>query len=109
MSSKICSKDFVIVLSGKNKGLTGIVIYINKKKSTAIIKDLNIVKKHQKGNPSINKISGIIKKESPIHISNLSIFNKETNKIDRVRFKKINGKKIRIFKSTNKPICNKSE
>ena len=47
---------------------------------------------------------GIVEKEAPIHVSNVAIFNPETNKADRVGFKVEDGKKVRIFKSTQKAV-----
>jgi len=47
---------------------------------------------------------GIVEKEAPLHASNVAIFNAETNKADRVGFKVEDGKKIRVFKSTQKPV-----
>ncbi|WP_343128536.1 50S ribosomal protein L24 [Buchnera aphidicola (Kurisakia onigurumii)] len=103
MASKIRKNDQVLVISGKDKGKKGIVLHILKK-SKAIVSGINIVKKHQKSVPAQNKIGGIIKKESPISISNIGIFNKETKRSDRIGFKFENGKKIRFFKSNNKII-----
>ncbi|CUR53310.1 50S ribosomal protein L24 [Buchnera aphidicola] len=100
MAYKIHVKDFVIIIAGKNKGKTGYVTYINYKKNNAIIEGLNIVFKHQKSIPERNQIGGIIKKEAPIHLSNLALFNQETKKSDKVFFKVVDGKKRRYFKST---------
>ena len=47
---------------------------------------------------------GTIEKEAPLHVSNIAIFNGETNKADRVGFKVEEGKKIRVFKSTQKAV-----
>ncbi len=47
---------------------------------------------------------GIVEKEAPIHVSNVAIFNPETSKADRVGFKVEDGKKVRIFKSTQKSV-----
>jgi large subunit ribosomal protein L24 len=47
---------------------------------------------------------GIVEKEAPLHASNVAIFNGETNKADRVGFKVEEGKKIRVFKSTQKAV-----
>ncbi|MCX2958863.1 MAG: 50S ribosomal protein L24, partial [Serratia symbiotica] len=76
-------------------------IISNKK---VIINGLNLIKKHQKPIPAQNKSGGIIEKEAPIHISNIAIFNPESNKADRVGFRFENDKKIRFFKSNSKII-----
>ena len=46
----------------------------------------------------------IVEKEAPLHVSNVAIFNPETSKADRVGFKVEDGKKVRVFKSTQKPV-----
>ncbi|WP_367670581.1 50S ribosomal protein L24 [Sodalis-like secondary symbiont of Drepanosiphum platanoidis] len=101
MSSKIHCKDTVIIITGKYKGKIGLIknIFSNGK---AIVKGININKKHKK--PSQNQSGCILEIEAPIQISNLMIFNKSTNKPDRICFKIKNGKKIRIFKSNNQII-----
>ena len=65
--------DEVIVLAGKDKGKKGKIIKMFPKKNKAIVSDINKVKKNQK--PDNNQAGGIIEKEMPIHLSNLSIFD----------------------------------
>ncbi|MEW6309548.1 MAG: 50S ribosomal protein L24, partial [Pseudomonadota bacterium] len=60
--------------------------------------------RHTKPNPMAGIQGGIVEKEAPLHASNVAIFNAETNKADRVGFKVEDGKKIRVFKSTQKPV-----
>ncbi|MCV2525139.1 MAG: 50S ribosomal protein L24 [Candidatus Lightella neohaematopini] len=100
MAHKIRYGDRVIVITGKDKGKIGIVKKILKK-NKAIVENINIITKHQKPIPSINQAGGLVKKESPINVSNLAILNNETNKPDYVKFRFKNGKKIRVFKSNN--------
>ena len=75
--NKLRTGDEVIVISGKDKGRTGTItkFLANDKCEVSGIK---IVKKHQKPNPQANIQGGIIEKESPIHISNIAIYNKKT-------------------------------
>ena len=70
--------DKVIIISGKNRKKTGIIIGFVRKKNNkyVIIKDINLVTKHVKPNAKKNISGGKIKKESPIHISNISILKK---------------------------------
>ncbi|WMC19574.1 MAG: 50S ribosomal protein L24 [Enterobacteriaceae bacterium PC38] len=82
MINKIKKNDEVIVITGKNKGKIGKIYKIISKKKV-FIKGLNLFKKHQKPIPSINQIGGIFKKENYIHISNIAIFNKHINKINK--------------------------
>lgn len=99
MAKKIRQNDEIIVLTGKYKGKRGKVIDIlNTEK--IIVQGINMVKKHQKPIPTINKPGGILEKESAIHISNVAIFNISTGRSDKIGFKFQNGKKVRFFKST---------
>ena len=99
--NKIKQGDEVIVLAGKDKGRQGQVIkVINNRK--VLIENVNLVKKHQKGNPNTGEESGIIEKEMPIHISNVMLMNPITKKGDKVGFKILeDGRKVRFFKSNN--------
>ncbi|CAL4323876.1 50S ribosomal protein L24 [Buchnera aphidicola (Chaitophorus sp. 3695)] len=100
MALKIRTNDKVIVISGKDRGKIGIVqkiLSMNK----VIVKGINIVKKHIKPVPAENKLGGIIKVESYIHISNIALLNPNTNKPDKIGFKFSQGKKVRFFKSNN--------
>lgn len=98
---KIKKGDTVIVRVGKDKGKKGIVAEVlgdNK----ILVKGINQVKKHQKGNPNAGVQGGIVYKDMPIDISNVGLLNPETKKSDRVGFRVLeDGKKVRYFKSTN--------
>jgi large subunit ribosomal protein L24 len=62
-------------------------------------------KKHQRPNPQIGQAGGIIERESPLHVSNVAVFNPATQKADRVGFRQLeDGRKVRIFKSNNEMI-----
>ena len=101
---KIKKGDDVIVLSGKDKGRTGQVLNVLKN-SKVVVENMNIVKKHQKGNPNTGQESGIIEKEMPIDISNIMLLNPITNKGDKVGIKKLeDGTKVRFFKSNNEVV-----
>ncbi len=101
---KIKTGDEVIVITGKDKGMQGKVQkIINDQK--VLVEGINRVRKHQRGNPNTGIQGGIIDKDMPIHISNIALYNPETNKADRVGFKTLDdGKKVRIFKSTNEVV-----
>lgn len=99
MAVKIRSKDEVIVITGKDKGKKGIVKKVLSSKK-AIVQGINIVKKHQKPIPTLNRPGGFVSQESAIQISNIAIFNEKTGKADRIGFKFENGKKVRFLKST---------
>ena len=99
---KLKKGDDVIVLTGKDKGKTGKILKMLPKQTKAIVSEINRVKKNQK--PDNNQPGGIIDKEMPIHISNLSFYDRDQNKGIKVGFKIINNKKVRINKSSGKEI-----
>lgn len=95
---KICKNDEVIILAGKDKGKRGTVIkYVNT--NYLIVHGINVAKKATKPNPATGITGGIINKLMPIHISNVALFNASSNKLDRIIFKNIDGKKVRTYKS----------
>ena len=97
---KIRKGDQVIVIAGKNKGRRGVVTRrVNDEK--LIVEGINRVKKHVRPNPLRGIPGGIVEKEMPIHISNVALFNPQTQKADRVGIRVLeDGRKVRFFKST---------
>ena len=89
--------DTVIVLAGKDKGKSGKILKSLPKKQRVIVEGVNIVTKHQKPNYN-NPEGGIIKKEAPIHISNVLLYCDTCKKGVRTRMKIIEdmNKKVRI-------------
>jgi large subunit ribosomal protein L24 len=100
---KIKCNDEVIVITGKDKGKRGTVSRLVGD-DKVVVAGVNMVKRHTKPNPNAGQAGGIIEKEAAISISNIAIFNPESSKADRVGFKVEDGKKARVFKSTNKEI-----
>ena len=93
--------DDVIVIAGKDKGRRGTVTRVVKG-NKVVVENVNVVKKHQKGNPNTGVPGGIIDKEMPIDASNVMLFNPATGKGDRVGFRYLDdGRKVRYFKSNN--------
>ncbi|MGN1394502.1 MAG: 50S ribosomal protein L24 [Succinivibrionaceae bacterium] len=101
MAAKIRLNDEVIVITGKCKNQTGKVTRVLTEEHKVIVQGINLVKKHQKGNPNLGIPSAIIEKEAPIDVSNVAIYNPSTKKADRVGFRFEDGKKVRFFKSNN--------
>ena len=99
---KLKKGDEVIVLAGKDKGKTGKIIKMVPKQMKAVVSEINKVKKNQK--PDNNQPGGIIDKEMPIHISNLSYYDPELKKAIRIGYKLNKNKKVRINKSSGKEI-----
>ena len=104
MNNKLRLKkgDEVIVLAGKDKGKTGKIVKIIPSAMKAIVSEINRVKKNQK--PDNNQPGGIIEKEMPLHISNLSFYDPQSKKGIKIGFKFNNNKKVRINRSTGKEI-----
>jgi large subunit ribosomal protein L24 len=101
---KIRKGDQVIVTSGKDKGKQGTVLRMITN-STVIVEGINLVKKHQKGNPMSGDAGGIITKEMPIQRSNLAVYNTATQKGDRVGIKTLeDGSRARIFRSNGEMV-----
>ena len=105
MGSKIKLKkgDEVIVLVGKDRGKTGKITLIQPSLNKAVVSGINKIKKHQK--PDNNQAGGIIEKEMPIQVSNLSFYDPTSKKGVKLGYK-INNKneKIRIIRSTGKEV-----
>ncbi|CAG0911497.1 unnamed protein product [Cyprideis torosa] len=96
--------DEVIVITGKDRGRRGVVKKVVAE-GKVVVGDVNVVKKHQKGNPNAGVPGGIVDKEMPIAASNVMLFNKDTGKGDRVGFKVLDdGKKVRYFKSNGEVV-----
>ena len=97
--SKIRKGDDVVVLSGRDKGKRGTVLQIIEH-SRVLVDNVNVIKKHVKPNPNRGETGGIIEKEAPIQLSNVGLFNPNTNKADRVGYRVLeDGRKVRVFKS----------
>jgi large subunit ribosomal protein L24 len=96
--NKIKKGDQVIVITGRDKGKTGEVLQIMAD-GRALVNDVNLVKKHTKPNPMAGVTGGILQKEAPIQLSNVAIYNPNTNKADKVRIEGEGKDKHRVFKS----------
>ena len=97
---KIKSGDIVRVIAGDHKGAEGKVLRVYKEKNKAIVEGVNMVSKHTK--PSAKSPQGgIVKKEAPIHISNLSLIDPKTKEATRVGMKVEGDKKVRFAKKSN--------
>ena len=99
---KLKKGDDVVVLTGKDKGKTGKIIKMLPKDEKAIVSEINRVKKNQK--PDNNQPGGIVDKEMPIHISNLSLFDATSKKPIKIGYKINNNKKVRVNKHDGKEI-----
>lgn len=90
--------DKVRVISGKDKGKTGVILAAYPKDNRVLVEGVNIVKKHAK--PSqVNPQGGIMSFEAPIHVSNVLPIDPKSGNPTRVGYKTVDGKKVRVAKS----------
>ncbi len=97
---KIKSGDTVRVIAGDHKGSEGKVLKVNREKNKAIVEGVNMVSKHTK--PSAKSPQGgIVKKEAPLHISNLSLIDPKSKEATKVGIRVEGDKKVRFSKKSN--------
>ena len=100
MAAKIRKGDKVVVLTGRDKGRTGEVVEVRPSENRALVRGVNMVKRHQRQTPQ--QEGGIIAKEGAVHLSNLALADPNDGKPTRVGFKFVgegdNRKKVRVAK-----------
>jgi large subunit ribosomal protein L24 len=105
-AQKIKKGDHVIVLAGRDKGKHGEVIEVRPKESRAVVRGVNVVRRHQR--QTAQQEGGIISKEAAIHISNLALEDPKDGKPTRVGFKLLDdGRKVRVAKRSGEVIPEK--
>ncbi|RKS01783.1 50S ribosomal protein L24 [Flavobacterium sp. 102] len=97
---KIKSGDIVTVIAGDHKGSEGKVVSVDREKNKAIVEGVNMVSKHTKPSAK-NPQGGIVKKEAPIHISNLALIDPKSKSATKVGIKTEGDKKVRFSKKSN--------
>ncbi|ARD48141.1 50S ribosomal protein L24 [Sporosarcina sp. P37] len=95
--------DKVMVISGKDKGKTGVILTAYPKKDRVLVEGINIVKKHTKPNQE-NPQGGIVSQEATIHVSNVMVIDPKTGEPTRVGYKLEDGKKVRIAKKSGEAL-----
>ena len=100
MAARIKKGDRVVVIAGRDKGRTGEVIAMRRTEGRALVRGVNVVKRHQR--QSTTQEGGIISKEAPIHLSNIALADPRDGKPTRVGFKLVGTgdqrKKVRVAK-----------
>ncbi len=100
---KIRKGDKVVVTTGKDKGKQGEVIRVFPAENRAVVRGLNLAKRHTRQTAS--QEGGIVSKEMPIHVSNLALRDPKTGKPTRVSYKVLaDGKKVRVAKGSGEVI-----
>ena len=103
MAAKIRKGDTVVVIAGRDKGRTGEVIEVRPAESRALVRGINMVKRHQR--QTAQQEGGIISKELAVHLSNIALADPKDGKPTRVGFKvQADGKKVRIAKRSGAEI-----
>jgi large subunit ribosomal protein L24 len=96
--------DTVFVNAGESKGQQGRVLEVIRSKDRAIVEGINLVSKHTKPNAKSPQ-GGIVKKEAPVHISNLMLVDPSTGKPTRIGRKvSDNGRLVRYSKKSGEEI-----
>ena len=103
MAAKIKKGDKVIVLTGRDKGRTGEVIEVRPSEGRALVRGVNMVKRHQK--QSATQEGGIVSKESSVHLSNIAYADPKDGKPTRVGWKiQKDGTRVRVAKRSGTEI-----
>lgn len=95
--------DTVVVLAGEDRGRSGRVLSVDRTKDRAIVEGVNMVTKATKPSAQ-HPQGGLVKKEAPIHLSNLNLADPKTGKPTRIAIKREDGKVVRISKKSNQEI-----
>ncbi len=99
---KVKKGDEVIVIAGKEKGKKGTITKVITSEARVVVGGLNMVKRHTKA--SKTSAGGIIEKEAPLHVSNVSLVDAKSGKPTRTGYKFEGDKKVRIAKRSGDKI-----
>jgi large subunit ribosomal protein L24 len=100
---KIRKGDKVVVLAGKDKGRSGEVLSVSPKEDKAVVRGINMIVRHQRQTQS--QEGGLIRKEAPIHLSNIAVADPKDGKPTRVGFQvQKDGTKVRVAKRSGEVI-----
>jgi large subunit ribosomal protein L24 len=100
---KVRKGDKVVVLAGRDKGKRGEIVKVFPSENKALVRGVNVVRKHQKQTPS--QEGGIVAKEAPIHISNIAIEDPKDGEPSRIGFRILDdGRKVRFAKRSGEVI-----
>jgi large subunit ribosomal protein L24 len=106
MAAKIRKGDTVMVIAGRDKGRSGEVIEVRRDDGRALVRGINMVKRHQR--QDVKNEGGIISKEAPIHLSNIALVDPKDKKPTRIGFKFVgtgdDRKKVRFAKRSGAEI-----
>jgi large subunit ribosomal protein L24 len=98
---KIRRDDEVLVIGGKDRGKTGRVLRVDRKRERVYVEGLNIIKRHERprqvsGAQRTETVGGVIEREGPIHVSNLALVDPKDGKPTRIGIEREEGKRFRV-------------
>ena len=103
MAARIKKGDKVVAITGRDKGRSGEVIKVMPKENRALVRGINMVTRHQRQTAA--QEGGLIRKEAPIHLSNIALADPTSGKPTRVGFKTLaDGRKVRFAKRSGETI-----
>jgi large subunit ribosomal protein L24 len=101
--AKVRREDTVIVITGRERGKTGVVRQVLRSEGRIVVAGVNVVKRHMK--PRADRPGGIIEREAPLHVSNVMVVCKSCGKPTRVAFRfKDDGRKMRYCRRCDQPL-----
>ena len=101
---RIRANDMVIVTKGRDRGKTGRIISVDRKRDRAVVEGINIVTRHQRPTGAFRQ-GGIIEKESAVPVSNLAFYNAESDTSGKIGYRFLaDGTKARVFKKSGEVI-----
>ncbi len=101
---RIRKGDEVVVITGREKGRRGTVIRVYAD-DRVLVENVNMVKRHTRPNPQRGTQGGIVEKESPLHASNVLLWNPIAKRGDRVGIRTLaDGRRVRYFKSNDEVV-----
>ncbi len=99
---KVRKDDEVVVITGRDKGKSGKVIRVIPDELRVVVQGVNMVKRHTR--PAQGRQGGIVEKEAPIHVSNVSHLDPKDRTPTKVGYKTVDGSKVRFARKSGEMI-----
>ena len=99
MSRRIRTGDTVAVIAGDDKGKRGKILRIITEKNRVLIEGVNLVYKHMRKSQQ-NPNGGRIRREAPVHMSNVMPIDPDSNEPTRVSYREVDGKRVRVGRAS---------
>jgi len=96
--------DTVMIITGKDKGKTGIIKHVLRHRGKVVVEGLNMMTKAVRPNPMYGQAGGLIQMEAPIHISNVMVMDTKNNKPTRVKMQQVDGRNVRVAKKSGEQL-----